>query len=262
MKSKLLYLFLIPLLAACNKVTPSQTSQSSIAPISSIAASTSESESLSSIRAESASVSQLQTSQQQNSESSSSMSGSHHVSITPPRSMPRVTIVENKSAELASSSMITTIQNEQKPVTSNSAQEQNQEYTYAVDIQGLGNYAEFERQGANIPTQILFYPYEQKISRGLKGYDLSKFQHYHYTISHEATKQIRVFSADDSGIRTVNVNTTIRFLSPTEPGVPSREDEVLYLFYNRNGGISLATKNYAGNVEPDKLDVMLEYLMP
>ena len=32
----------------------------------------------------------------------------------------------------------------------------------------------------------------------------------------------------------------------------------MYLINNKNGGLSLLTPNYAGNVEPGQTDVMLE----
>lgn len=72
------------------------------------------------------------------------------------------------------------------------------------------------------------------------------------------TKQIRIFSANSNKIRTVNVNTQITLEGDTSDNIGTSGP--LYLFYNRNGGISLATPNYAGNVSDDQKDVMLEVL--
>lgn len=45
-------------------------------------------------------------------------------------------------------------------------------------------------------------------------------------------------------------------------GTQDRKDYhgTMYLFYNHDGGLSLATPNYAGNVPADQMDVMQEVL--
>lgn len=72
------------------------------------------------------------------------------------------------------------------------------------------------------------------------------------------TKQIRIFSAGihTNQIRTVKVNTQINLVQ-NQPSSYTFEGP-MYLFYNNQGGISLVTPNYAGNVSDNERDVMLE----
>lgn len=77
------------------------------------------------------------------------------------------------------------------------------------------------------------------------------------TVTNVATKRIRVAGANSNQVRSVKVNTKLSLAgSYTSDG---SESDTFYLFYNRAGTISLATPNYAGNVEPRQMDVMIEY---
>ncbi|MDO4431713.1 MAG: DUF1002 domain-containing protein [Aerococcaceae bacterium] len=126
---------------------------------------------------------------------------------------------------------------------------------YAVDLSQYGQDIWFKRDGANIPTYLSLHANEGHF-----------FQHYadqspiaNYTVESIPTKEVRIFSADGSGIRTVKVNTLIKV--QTRDGSLTEQESFHYAFVNRNGGLSLATPNYAGNVEPQDADVMLEYLV-
>lgn len=70
------------------------------------------------------------------------------------------------------------------------------------------------------------------------------------------TKTIRVFSASTNAIRSVKVNSELQFNATTADTLSSAGS--LYAFKNKQGGISLATPNYAGNVTNDEMDVMIE----
>ncbi len=84
---------------------------------------------------------------------------------------------------------------------------------------------------------------------------------YRATIATVPTKTIRVFSVGTNQIREVKVNTQIS-IGKILGGTQDRKDYhgTMYLFYNHDGGLSLATPNYAGNVPADQMDVMQEVL--
>ena len=77
-------------------------------------------------------------------------------------------------------------------------------------------------------------------------------------VDKDAGALLRVFSQDGSGIRTVKVNTQITLTQHLSGTGGQDQNNVMYLINNKNGGLSLITPNYAGNVEPDQMDVMLE----
>lgn len=59
--------------------------------------------------------------------------------------------------------------------------------------------------------------------------------------------------------REVQVNTKIKIGDYLEGELQNYGNVEYYAFYNKNGGISIATPNYAGNVEDAQADIMLEY---
>lgn len=73
------------------------------------------------------------------------------------------------------------------------------------------------------------------------------------------TTAVRVFSAGNNAVRTVNVNTeiVIDYLAGSHGAYDAGN---FYVFTNSSGTLSLATPNYAGNVMETESDVMLEYL--
>ena len=83
---------------------------------------------------------------------------------------------------------------------------------------------------------------------------------YRFQVVDGPTKDIRVYSADRSGIRTVKVNT--RIIPQAIINGSEREfGQPFYLFHNKNGTISLVTPNFAGNYLPENKDVMVEYVV-
>ncbi|MBS4462482.1 MULTISPECIES: DUF1002 domain-containing protein [unclassified Facklamia] len=124
---------------------------------------------------------------------------------------------------------------------------------YAVDMDLVHDQGFFKREGMNIPEEIEYY-------KGISTLIMNNYYGGHFEGKAELhtipTKEIRVFSHETNEIRTVSVNTMLE-ITPTDGGV---ERMMFYLFVNRDNKVSLATPNFAGNVEPDQTDVMLEYV--
>ncbi|WP_143141722.1 hypothetical protein [Enterococcus caccae] len=91
-------------------------------------------------------------------------------------------------------------------------------------------------------------------------------QEYNATFNTIGTKEIRVNNVDstpEKRIRTVKVNTAI-MIEPSnnyDRQLVTDNSNKFYLFVNKNGGISLATPNYAGNYPEGEAYVMLEVLL-
>lgn len=80
------------------------------------------------------------------------------------------------------------------------------------------------------------------------------------TVSSVATKTVTVFSASPAGsTRQVRVNTKLTLAHAYQDGPPKNPD-VFYFFYNKDGGMSLAAPNYAGNVSTAQEHDLNEYL--
>lgn len=136
-------------------------------------------------------------------------------------------------------------------------------YPYEVPLDTFKTANTFGRRGVNVPNAIEF-----SFDNANQGTVSFKFilpdQEYvtTYAVSYQQnpTKTVRIFSADSSGIRTVNVNTELvlgeRLFSDQDRTITGN----LYAFMNKNGGVSLVTPNYAGNVDVNDMDVMLEFL--
>jgi archaellum component FlaG (FlaF/FlaG flagellin family) len=140
------------------------------------------------------------------------------------------------------------------------------EIPYAVNIAKLGESATFNFKGINVPTSITLQQTDTGVTvtfyvKPTSSDALESKNVFNAEIQNIPTKEIRIFSADGSGIRTVKVNTEIKLNSLIMAEGNARvESESLYLFNNKNGGVSLVTPNYAGNVLDDQKDVMLEVL--
>lgn len=134
-------------------------------------------------------------------------------------------------------------------------------YPYALAKERLDYPAMFKFSGMNVPRWVTL-----DFSEGLEGSVIFKrndsdVQEYHAIFNEVATKNIRIYGTD--GIRTIQVNTEI-VIQPIENDSSSFVEEgynSIYLFTNREGGISLATPNYAGNMNEGDDDVMLEVTM-
>lgn len=125
----------------------------------------------------------------------------------------------------------------------------NNDFPYAVDTNTLDNITPFYREGMNIPNNINLSLQDRTIEFGSIGTGIIH-------ITNVPTQIIRVASHDGSSVREVYVNTQIQI-----ENIPGDLGNPMFLFNNQNGGISLATPNYAGNVLPADSDIMLEYLI-
>ncbi|MDT2768652.1 DUF1002 domain-containing protein [Globicatella sulfidifaciens] len=124
-----------------------------------------------------------------------------------------------------------------------------EDFPYMVDLNILQDKTYFVREGMNIPNGLNLAKNDLTLAY---DYPEQESQVSNIEITNIPTQDIRVFSADGSGIRDIKVNTVIR---------SKQGSENLFLFVNKDGGISLATPNYAGNVDESEKDVMLEYLV-
>lgn len=131
---------------------------------------------------------------------------------------------------------------------------------YSVSTEELNALGAFHFSGANMPSSVTLDLNDQSGAgtADFRGADYSggSMNVTYYSIP---TTSIRIFGANNHSIRTVKVNSEIRFDSDN----PSNElttSGSMYAFKNRNGGISLATPNYAGNVDDSERDVLQEVL--
>lgn len=136
------------------------------------------------------------------------------------------------------------------------------EYPYDVSLDAV-KAATFYNNGMNLPQEIALTV--EQGSQGtasftIKSPDGDFMTSYAISYQQNPTKTIRIFSADTHEIRTVKVNTELvlgdRLFSDQNRVMTGN----LYVFVNKSGGLSLATPNYAGNVDEQDSDVMLEYL--
>lgn len=128
-----------------------------------------------------------------------------------------------------------------------------EDYPYMVDIANITEATNFYSNGMNVPNNILLDPTNSLIK--FLSVDGAEDQG-NIEVSNIPTKEIRIASHDGSGVRTIKVNTEI-----VVTGTKDNEEQRLYLFMTNNGQLALATPNYAGNVDEQDKDVMLEYLV-
>lgn len=139
-------------------------------------------------------------------------------------------------------------------------------YPYAVAREGLKYPATFNFQGMNIPNSVTLDFSQGNSGKIIFNINLAGQQEYNATFNTIATKEIRVVNVNDTlenRIRTVKVNTEITMELSDKYDHPNVTNDTnkFYLFVNKNGGISLATPNYAGNYAEGEADVMLEVLL-
>ena len=137
--------------------------------------------------------------------------------------------------------------------TEASAEENTDDFPYRVDLSHIAGETPFFNPGMNIPNNIIINTDANSVT--FKAADGSEPAGT-ATFTNIPTKEIRIFSHDGSGIRNVKVNTVIQI-----EGIEGDFANEMYLFQNANGGVSLATPNYAGNVEEADRDVMIEYIV-
>ncbi|MDV7713741.1 hypothetical protein PSH12_14155 [Enterococcus casseliflavus] len=189
------------------------------------------------------------------SQSTSELSQSH-VSTESKQSTTMQTTESSSLASTSTSETSTTSQQstDHSDATQTTASSASNEFPYAVDLSQYGPSLTFYFHGVNVPDAVTI----QNTSPLIISIDDSAS--YEAQVDTIATKEIRIFAANDNGIRTVKVNTQLTFAKGiTSNGNPDFSHN-LYLFTNKEGGLSLITPNYAGNVSDDQRDVMLEVL--
>lgn len=135
---------------------------------------------------------------------------------------------------------------------------------YSVSTESMNAVSSFQYRGVNVPASLTL-SFNDTSGAGTatfvwrRGADDARSEVYNVMYEEIPTTPIRVFSASNNAVRTVKVNTRIH-IEGLKSGDSSEIDTAgdLYAFKNRDGGISIATPNYAGNVEPDEYDVMQE----
>ncbi|MEY8666287.1 hypothetical protein AALJ70_15610 [Enterococcus innesii] len=188
-------------------------------------------------------------------QSTSELSQSH-VSTVSKQSTTMQTTESSSLASTSTSETSTTSQQstDHSDATQTTASSVSNEFPYAVDLSQYGPSLTFYFHGVNVPDAVTI----QNTSPLIISIDDSAS--YEAQVDTIATKEIRVFSAKNNEIRTVKVNTQLTFAKGiTSNGNPDFSHN-LYLFTNKEGGLSLITPNYAGNVSDDQRDVMLEVL--
>ena len=188
-------------------------------------------------------------------QSTSELSQSH-VSTVSKQSTTMQTTESSSLASTSTSETSTTTQQstDHSDATQTTASSVSNEFPYAVDLSQYGPSLTFYFHGVNVPDAVTI----QNTSPLIISIDDSAS--YEAQVDTIATKEIRVFSAKNNEIRTVKVNTQLTFAKGiTSNGNPDFSHN-LYLFTNKEGGLSLITPNYAGNVSDDQRDVMLEVL--
>lgn len=157
-----------------------------------------------------------------------------------------------------SSSTVTSKSNDTPATVPSSSQSSSQpspnSSPYSVVLSPAHVPISFHFRGVNVPDSIVIND-SNASTVTVVGKD-GKSKVYNATNTTIATKQIRLFSAQNNLIRTVKVNTQIT-LNAGNPDTITNSGP-LYLFHNSQGGISLATPNYAGNVPDNQRDVMQE----
>lgn len=188
-------------------------------------------------------------------QSTSELSQSH-VSTESKQSTTMQTTESSSLASTSTSETSTTSQQstDHSDATQTTASSVSNEFPYAVDLSQYGPSLTFYFHGVNVPDAVTIKNTSPLII------SIGDSASYEAQVDTIATKEIRIFSANDNGIRTVKVNTQLTFAKGiTSNGNPDFSHN-LYLFTNKEGGLSLITPNYAGNVSDDQRDVMLEVL--
>jgi len=160
------------------------------------------------------------------------------------------------SSSQADSNKSQTVQTSSKTETNRNVNNQEPVSPYAVQLVQSQIPATFQFHGANVPKSIIINDINISsitfISKDNKSSD------YNTSVETIPTKEIEIFSATDNHVRIVKVNTQIN-VSPIS-GATSNNIGPLYLIHNSQGGISLITPNYAGNVQSSQKDTMLEVI--
>jgi len=143
--------------------------------------------------------------------------------------------------------------------TDTSSTEQVNSTPYAVDLSDWGSVMDFHLSGINVPEGITLDAANNTLT--LTSKDGANDVTYSVSTTTIPTQAVRVFSHIGNAVRTVKVNTQIVINNQLSGSPRLGNSGPMYLFVNNTGGLSLITPNFAGNVEPDQSDVMLEAVM-
>lgn len=159
----------------------------------------------------------------------------------------------HKESSVTSSENTTTVKKAPNPPEESATSHVNS--LYSVDLSQYQSPLTFYYRGVNVPDSVTINDStSSSVTFVFGNYTSSSYKADKAEIP---TKEIRVFSASNNSIRTVKVNTQINLTGKLSNDNRDMRGP-LYLFHNNQGGISLVTPNYAGNVGPDQRDVMLE----
>lgn len=169
---------------------------------------------------------------------------------------------------------------ENHPNIQTSGNEESFPYAVAFDKlvgSGFSSHALYSA-GVNAPPLIIFengVKYGSDLAINIYSFEYSEGARgdpiidaiYSATITNIPTKEITLFNGpgSESGERSVKVNTQLQLKfnkSYEESAFPFEtfDGDIMYLFYNNQGKLSLATRNYAGNVGAEDIDTMMEYV--
>lgn len=189
-------------------------------------------------------------------QSTSDLSQSHVSTVSKQSTTMQTTenssLASTSTSETSTSSQQSTDHSDATQTTASSVS--TNEFPYAVDLSQYGPTLTFYFNGFNVPDTVTIQNTTPMII------SIPDRISYEAKVDTIATKEIRIFSANDNGIRTVKVNTQLTFSKEITPNSNPDFNQNLYLFTNKEGGLSLITPNYAGNVSDDQRDVMLELL--
>lgn len=131
-------------------------------------------------------------------------------------------------------------------------------FPYAVDPKQFNTPTTFQFRGANVPASVTLENNNGQVTMTSTPKSGGEATVYTASIETIPTTTIRIYSYAGNAVRTVKVNTKINLLNKLSSANTPDEYGPLYVFENSNGGLSLITPNYAGNIYVDQTDIMLE----
>lgn len=163
------------------------------------------------------------------------------------------TVASDETTVATEETSQTVLEETSEQTTSDPTSSQTWDTPYAVDLESLEDKTHFKLEGMNIPTEIIYDKVAQTMT--LIHPD-GQEEVGPVTIYQDPTEEIRLFSEDGTGIRTIQANTFL---------IVDRENNQapyeFYLFINKDGKVTLAAPNFAGNVSAEDADVRLEYVL-
>ena len=161
-----------------------------------------------------------------------------------------------KASQSAENQVATTVSSSENATQATSTTEaSSNEMPYRVDLTEVTFPITFSLKGVNVPPSITLENEAMIVSFPAQSGETDQ---YEVQVNNIPTKEIRVFSNEGNAIRTVKANTELVLVE----GTGRHLTETMYLIVNKNGGYSLLTPNYAGNVSPDQTDILLEAVAP